>query len=256
MLNFARRAPISSLEKSCIQVLGTEIAARMPRIETTISASINSSISRQETQDAVTSVSGLLKEARDLAERTGIPHIVYFQDEGACNGAPRGPYARVVRDNDFSYSQTPGDQTRTFTLPTDKCDVTPYGKPGTTPPFANMALPTEDGSLAAAGLVAAAGPAPAIPAPVGLAVPGLPALDASGAMTNGTTFSVDATSGLPAVAFNERGIPVNPATPTDWATGAGGVYITNNNGSVYVAVVSTLGDVKVRSFNPSQGDWH
>ena len=128
-----------------IAILGVIAALAVP--------SISTSLSRQDTQETVTEVSGLLKEARDRAEQTGIPHIIYFLDEGACTSGLRGTYARVVRDNDFSYSESPGDLTRNFSLPAEKCDVTPYGKAGEPAPFPDMTLPDEDDSLLAAALV-------------------------------------------------------------------------------------------------------
>ncbi len=72
---------------------------------------------------------------------------------------------------------------------------------------------------------------------------------------NGATFPVDATSGRPVIAFSERGIPVDPASPNAWGTGAGGVYLTDGDSNVYAALVQPLGDVQLRVFDPASDSW-
>ena len=74
-------------------------------------------------------------------------------------------------------------------------------------------------------------------------------------VTNGTTFSVSSTDGVPAIAFNERGIPVSPDSPQEWGTGAGAVYITDNENAVYAAVVSPMGEVEVQRYEPVTATW-
>ena len=72
---------------------------------------------------------------------------------------------------------------------------------------------------------------------------------------NGATFPVDPNDGRPVVAFSERGIPVDPAHPTAWGSGAGGVYLTDGDSTVIAAVVQPLGEVQLRVFDPGSGTW-
>jgi hypothetical protein len=71
---------------------------------------------------------------------------------------------------------------------------------------------------------------------------------------NGATFPIDANSGLPVIAFSEHGIPVDPANPNAWGSGAGGVYLTDGT-STFAALVEPLGDVKLRAYDPASQAW-
>jgi type II secretory pathway pseudopilin PulG len=68
-------------------------------------------------------------------------------------------------------------------------------------------------------------------------------LDVQSAVTNGASFPVSETEGVPAVAFNEQGIPVSLDAPTQWGSGAGAVYVTDGGSTVYAASISPLGEV-------------
>ena len=72
---------------------------------------------------------------------------------------------------------------------------------------------------------------------------------------NGATFPVDPMDGRPVVAFSERGVAVDPASPTSWGSGAGGVYLTDGDTSVFAAVVGPLGDVQLRVFDEGSATW-
>ncbi len=75
-------------------------------------------------------------------------------------------------------------------------------------------------------------------------------------VVNGATFPVDAGSGRPVIAFSERGIPVDPSDPSSWGSGAGGVYLTDADGSaVFAALVAPLGEVKLRAYDSSSETW-
>lgn len=75
-------------------------------------------------------------------------------------------------------------------------------------------------------------------------------------VVNGSTFPVDGTSGRPVIAFSELGIPVDPANPNAWGSGAGGVYLTDTNDTaVFAALVEPLGDVKLRAYDPASQTW-
>ena len=75
-------------------------------------------------------------------------------------------------------------------------------------------------------------------------------------VVNGATFPVDAVSGRPVIAFSELGIPVDPANPNSWGSGAGGMYLTDSTGSTIVAaLVEPLGDIKLRTYDPTTQSW-
>ena len=57
------------------------------------------------------------------------------------------------------------------------------------------------------------------------------------------------------IAFSERGVAVDPASPTAWGSGAGGVYLTDGDSTVFAAVVSPLGDVQLRVFDTGSSTW-
>lgn len=80
--------------------------------------------------------------------------------------------------------------------------------------------------------------------------------DGGGAIpAGGTSFPIDAISGLPAVGFTPQGVPVDLGTPANWGSGAGTYYITDSVQTVYAATLLPLGGVRVRVFRPGLGDW-
>ncbi len=74
-------------------------------------------------------------------------------------------------------------------------------------------------------------------------------------VVHGATFPVNALDGRPVIAFSERGVAVDPASPTSWGSGAGGVYLTDGDSTVVAAVVSPLGDVQLRVFDAGTSAW-
>jgi Tfp pilus assembly protein FimT len=74
-------------------------------------------------------------------------------------------------------------------------------------------------------------------------------------VTNGASFEVSEDEGVPAVAFNERGIPVSTESPTEWGTGSGAVYLTDNARVVCAAIVSPLGEISVAQYDAANSVW-
>ena len=74
-------------------------------------------------------------------------------------------------------------------------------------------------------------------------------------VVNGATFPVDAIDGRPVVAFSERGVAVDPSNPTSWGSGAGGIYLTDGDSTVFAAVVGPLGEVQLRVFDAGSATW-
>jgi len=224
---------------------------------------------QQLTRAGATQVGGLLDEARSRASAEATPYLVYFNERNvAADGC--GSAATVVRDADRSYSITAGDDVRDVALEYSVCQVAkPFGDPST---VVDPTIPVPEQDLAVralgggglgglvgglvggvgglvGGLLGGGGGGGAAPAPE----PATPML--ADAVVNGSTFPIDPDSGRPVVAFSERGIPVDPQTPTSWGSGAGAIYVTDGRETVYAALVQPLGDVQLRVYDHVMADW-
>jgi len=252
--------------------------------------SMSRMLQQQQTKSSATEMAGLLADARARAVSEGTPYLVYFNPPSVDGNGVCGPAAVEVKDTDHSYSITPGDQTSEFHLQAGACNkVTPLGTAGSTDATTAVPMPNDDLAVRAPD----AGSVGAVTQTVASAVAAVAGSGSSGSgsgsnnsgsgssssgesegnggsgssnaaprsatvaetAVNGATFPVDATSGRPVIAFSERGIPVDPANPSAWGTGAGGVYLTDGNSNVYAALVQPLGDVQLRSFDPASGTW-
>ena len=74
-------------------------------------------------------------------------------------------------------------------------------------------------------------------------------------LVDGTTLPLADGVGVPAVAFSPQGAPVAVNTPDQWGTGAGGIYLTDNESLVLAVLVMPLGEVKVQSYDAGSGEW-
>jgi hypothetical protein len=190
-------------------------------------------------------------------------------EKGAC-----GPVATIVGDLDRSYTLSEGDRQDEVSLSPEACKkVKQLGEEGSATPE-DLAFPLDDlaarvGALAAPLLggseeddgedgeddeeeSSGSGSGSS-----GSGSSGKTARVATVAETlvNGATFPVDEESGRPVVAFSERGIPVNPQTPTRWGSGAGAIYLTDGESALYAAIVSPLGGVKLKKYEAATRDW-
>jgi prepilin-type N-terminal cleavage/methylation domain-containing protein len=231
---------------------------------------------RQLTKEGATEVAGLLEEARSRASSEATPYLVYFNERTVDGNGGCGSAATLVRDADRTYSVTAGDDVQEVKIDTTACRVAkPFGDP-TTPIDVTIPLPSQD--LAVRGL---AGVVEGVGGVVGGLVGGVGGLvggllggggGAGGAeptepeaapeaptlaetVVNGATFPIDAESGRPVVAFSERGIPVDPANPTSWGSGAGAFYVTDGHETLYAAVVHPLGAVELHAFDNATREW-
>lgn len=105
---------------------------------------------RRETRNAVAAVAGVLQRAREDAIKTGVPHLVVVKPPaagggGSCPGGGDPAKLQVVRDNDSSYSATPGDVVADVDVDgLDDCSVALYGEGSDATPFPDLAMPSED----------------------------------------------------------------------------------------------------------------
>ena len=209
---------------------------------------------QQKTKSSATKIAGLLDNARALAISEATPQLVYINPKVVDANGNCGPAVVLVRDSDRSYSITGGDGVREIALDPDACRATrPFGSDASLAD-ASIPLPREDLAIRA---LAAKGKGPGSP-PSGPG-PGPDAAPQSEKLAdvavNGATFPLDADSGRPAIAFSERGIPVDPKTPTSWGSGAGAIYLTDGHSTVYAVVVQPLGNVSLRVYDHVSGDW-
>jgi prepilin-type N-terminal cleavage/methylation domain-containing protein len=185
----------------------------------------------EDTRRAATTVAGLLTRARSEAIAGGRMTFVLFGEptDGSLAFDP-GQYAAFVIDEDGDGKVGAADAVTKVFLPTGiNPDVTSYGAHGLTA-LKTTALPDADESQQV---------------PVG----DLTALNA------GTTIPIDPTLGVPVVAFSPQGSPVTIASPSNWGSGAGGVYLTDNDKMVLAVLVQPLGDVRTMAFDTGSGQW-
>ncbi len=178
-------------------------------------------------------VARAITEARSQAMASGNPSFLLFDDPNnavaaipAADGRPR--FALLVDDLDGNGQLTAGENTFNFHGKDGlAAQVTGYGQGGTQP-FGNAPLAPED---AVAGQLQDLG-------------------------NTASTFALDPTTNVPAIGFNSQGVPVALATPTQWGTGAGAYYVTDNDRTVYAVLMLPLGSIRVRVLSPQVGDWH
>ncbi|MEX2204972.1 MAG: prepilin-type N-terminal cleavage/methylation domain-containing protein [Myxococcota bacterium] len=226
---------------------------------------------RQLTKEGATEVAGLLEEARSRATTEATPYLVYFNERTVDANGGCGSAATLVRDSDRTYSVTPGDDVREVEIDATACRVAkPFGDPETpidmTIPLASQDLAVrglgDDGGLlggvggllgGVGGLLGAPGEPSGGEEPEPTVAPEPPTLAET--VVNGATFPIDAASGRPVVAFSERGIPVDPANPSSWGSGAGAFYVTDGHDTLYAAVVQPLGAVQLHAFDNASRKW-
>jgi Tfp pilus assembly protein FimT len=225
-----------------------------------------------EARTSATQIAGVLSNARAQAMTTAVPQLVYVnvpESDGAGNCQP---VATVVTDNDRNYAISDGDALNEISLRPSACDhVKLYAQDDTSTPFETMQLPTEDSTVRAPSSKTTTGKTKGtkgtktkgktkgvtevlgeVTEVLGLTSPRETVLETA---VNGSTFPTDEVSGLPVVAFSERGIPVDPADSSTWGSGAGGIYVTDGERAVFAAIVEPLGSVQIRRYDAASNEW-
>jgi prepilin-type N-terminal cleavage/methylation domain-containing protein len=195
------------------------------------------SFARQRTRSDARShaarIMGVLKEARTQAISFGQPVMVLFDDPVAPDVLPDGSFARIVRNTDSNCEEDPAVDiiTDVEIEPGLSDSVSAYGMHGSmSAPFPGTALPPQD----EAGTTLAA-------------------------LNKGTSFPDDPVSGLAGIAFDDKGMPVTieiGGTCGSAGSGAGAVYVTDNNTGVYGVILAPLGSLKFFSLNPESQQWN
>jgi len=194
-------------------------------------ASLRSYSKHEDTRRAASSVAGWLSKARSEAMAGGrMTFVVFAQPTNGTVPFDPGQYGAMVIDEDGDGQISAGDAITPLFLPNGiNTDVTIYGVEGQTK-LKNTPIPSDDESQAVV----------------------------AGNMTNltdGTTAPIDPTLGVPVIAYSPQGSPVAMATPTNWGTGAGGIYLTDNNDMLIAVVVLPLGDVHTLAWDTGSESW-
>jgi prepilin-type N-terminal cleavage/methylation domain-containing protein len=188
----------------------------------------------EDTRRAAETVAGVISKARSQAMASGLMTFVLFGEPG--NGLvpfDDGQFAAVVIDQDGDGKLTAADAVnvnKVFLPNGISPDVSGYGAHGNTG-LKEAKLPDTDESQSLAdGMMAD--------------------------LTDGTTIPVDADLGVPVLAFAPQGSPVSTGDPSNWGTGAGGVYITDNDDMLVAVIVQPMGEVKTMMYDTSSEKWH
>ncbi len=185
---------------------------------------------KEDTRDAAITMSGVLTNARARAISSGRMTFVLLGEpaDGSVPFQP-GQIAAVVMDDDGDNAVTAADSALAiFPTPGLNPDVSLYGVNGT--PHGTVLVPADDLSESE------------------------PDVDLS-QLVDGTTLPNSAALGVPVVAFSPQGAAVAADTPAEWGTGAGGIYVTDNDSVVVAVLVGPLGSVKLQRFDTASGEW-
>ena len=185
---------------------------------------------KEETRRAAVNISGMLTTARSRAIASGRMTFLLLAEpiDGSVVFQP-GQIAALVTDDDGNNAVTAAD-TAVAIFPEAGMNpsVSLYGASGM--PYSALAIPGDDLSESEANV------------PLGN-------------LADGSTLPDSAVLGVPVAAFSPQGAAVAIDTPSEWGTGAGGVYITDNDSTVLAVLVMPLGSVKMQKLDVASGEW-
>jgi prepilin-type N-terminal cleavage/methylation domain-containing protein len=206
-----------------VALMGVILAIAMPQLK--------GYVRREDTRRAATEMSDVLTRAMSEAKNSG--HMTWVLFAEPTNGLfpfEENQVAAVVTDTNFDNTMEETDSSRPIFMPNSgNPDIALYGVNGT--PLAGISIPDQDEStfLADSDL---------------------------GSLTNGTTLPVDAIMGVPVIGFsNQNGSPVRADSPTSFGSGAGGVYLTDNDGLVFAILVLPMGEIRTMVLDSTTEKW-
>jgi type II secretion system protein H len=205
-----------------VAIIGIVAAVAMP--------AMTSYKRKEDTRQAAVDVSGMLSDARARAIASGRMTFVLLAEptDGSVPFVP-GQIAALVMDDDGDNAVTAADTAvAIFPTPGMNADISYYGMSST--PYAGAPLPAEDLSEWEPNV-------------------------ALGALADGSTLPVSGVLGVPVAAFSPQGAAVAADTPAEWGTGAGGIYVTDNNDAVLAVLVMPLGAVRMMKLDTAGGGW-
>jgi len=185
---------------------------------------------KEDTRRAAVNVSGMLTNARARAIASGRMTFLLLAEpvDGSVVFQP-GQIAALVTDDDGDLAVTAAD-TAVAIFPAEGMNpsVSLYGASST--PHSAVAISPDDLSESE------------------------PNVDL-GALADGSTLPDSAVLGVPVAAFSPQGAAVATDTPAEWGTGAGGIYVTDNDNVVLAVLVMPLGSVKMQKLDVASGEW-
>jgi len=206
-----------------VAIMGIVVAIAMPMV-TRFSR-------REDTRRAAMGVSGMITDARARAVAAGRMTFLLFGEpiNGIAPFQP-GQIAALVTDTDGDNAATAADAIKPIYLPSGTSSaVSLYG--AVSSPFSAFPVSPDDLSE------------------------GEPNVDLA-SIADGTTLPVSAALGVAVAAFSPQGAAVAADTPAEWGTGAGGIYLTDNDSMVLAVLVMPLGSVKLQKLDAGSGEWH
>jgi len=206
-----------------VAIMGIVVAVAMP--------AMTSYKRKEDTRRAAVNVSGMVTNARARAIASGRMTFLLLGEpiDGSVPFQP-GQIAALVTDDDGDNAVTVADTAVPIFPSADlNSSVSLYGATATLP-YDTALVPDDDLSESEA--------APAL-----------------GALVDGSTLPNSATLGVPVAAFSPQGAAVAIDTPAEWGTGAGGIYLTDNDSVVVAVLVMPLGSVKMQKLDPASGEW-
>lgn len=203
-------------------VMGVMVAIAMPMM--------TSYRRKEDTRGAAQKVSSVVTDARSKAISSGrMTFLLLGEPTNGVAPFEEGQVAALVMDDDGDNVVTEADTVSPIYLPAGiNADISMYGASGT--PLSTFFLSEDDMSESEPNTTLAD-------------------------LTDGTTIPDSADLGVPVVAFSPQGAPVAVDTPAEWGTGAGGIYVTDNDSMVLAILIAPLGSVKVQKLDPADGKW-
>jgi type II secretory pathway pseudopilin PulG len=193
-------------------------------------ASLRGYSRREDTRRAARAVAGILESARSEALTSGrMTWVVFKQPANGVAPFAAGQFAALIRDTDNDLQPTAADTVTPIMLPSGAREHTHLWEAGTSP-YGSVALPGEDYSND---------------------VP-------DGTLANtvgGTTLNVDVLLQAPTIGFSSQGFPVRAANPLQPGTGAGTIYLTDNESSVVAVTVLPIGDIHTLAYDNGSDTW-
>jgi prepilin-type N-terminal cleavage/methylation domain-containing protein len=205
-----------------VALMGIILSIAMPQLK--------GYMKREDARRAATDVATVLSQARSQAMSSGrMTFVMFGQPTNGIDPFEDGQIAAVVTDTDYDSHVTEADPVSPVFLPNGiNSDISMYGVNGT--PLGSLNIPDEDESRF------------------------VPTSDLA-SLPNGTTLPIDPVLGVPVIGFTPQGSPVRSDTPTDFGSGAGGVYLTDNDGMVLAVIVRPMGEIRTMVLDSGTERW-
>lgn len=193
-------------------------------------ASLKNYNRKEDARSAARSVAGALETARSEALTTGrMTWLVFKQPVNGVAPFAANQFAALIYDTNNDLQADAADTVRPITLPPGPRShaflydpaVAPYS--ATVLPDLDRSMDIPDGTLAD--------------------------------VVSGTTLNVDAFLGVPVVGFSSQGFPVKAGTVLAPGSGAGAVYMSDNDSSVMAIVLMPAGEVRTLAYDAGSNEW-